>query len=61
MALPKQVTPSYSTVLPSNNEEVLFRPMTMKQQKTLLVALESEDNMQMLRSMRELLASATDD
>jgi hypothetical protein len=61
MALPKQVAPSYTTVLPSNNEEVLFRPMTMKQQKSLLIALESEDNMQMLRSMRELLASATDD
>jgi hypothetical protein len=61
MALPKQVAPSYTTVLPSNNEEVLFRPMNMKQQKSLLIALESEDNMQMLRSMRELLASATDD
>jgi len=32
----------------------------MKQQKSLLIALESEDNMQMLRSMRELLISATD-
>jgi hypothetical protein len=60
MALPKQVAPSYLTVLPSNNEEVTFRPMTMKQQKGLLIAMESEDNLMMLRAMRELLTDVTE-
>jgi len=60
MALPKQVAPSYVVELPSNKTEVTYRPMTMKQQKSLLVALESEDNLQMLRSMRDLLSDVTE-
>lgn len=43
--LPKIETPSYSLNLPSNNKKVEFRPFLVKEQKALLIAMESpEDN-----------------
>ena len=43
--LPKVQTPTYSLTLPSSGEKLEFRPFLVKEQKALLIAMESpEDN-----------------
>ena len=43
MALPKISVPEYTTTLPSTEEEIRYRPFLVKEEKVLLIALESED------------------
>ena len=43
MALPKLTTPVYKINLPTTGEEIEFRPFLVKEEKVLLIALESED------------------
>ena len=53
MALPrlKNDVPRYEMTVPSTEEVVKFRPFLVKEQKVLLVAIESKDNKQILNSM----------
>ena len=39
MALPKQSTPKYTCILPSDGQEVEYRPFLVQEQKSLLIAL----------------------
>ena len=41
MPLPKIATPTYELVLPSSGETVKYRPFLVKEEKLLLVALQS--------------------
>lgn len=60
MALPIQTAPKYKTVLPVNKETVEYRPFLVKEQKILVLAQESEDNEQIVESVKQLLRSVTD-
>lgn len=52
MALPKiNSTPEYELVIPSTKERVQFRPFVVKEQKVLLIALESRDQKQILNAI----------
>ena len=42
MALPKIDTPTYELTLPSQDVKVKFRPFLVKEEKILLMALESQ-------------------
>ena len=42
MALPKIETPTYELKLPSKDETIAFRPFTVKEEKILMIASESE-------------------
>ena len=54
MALPKlNDTPKYSMTIPSTGQEVRFRPFLVKEEKVMLIALESEDQKQQLASIVE--------
>ena len=44
MAIPKIVTPTYECELPSTKQKIKYRPFLVKEEKVLLVALESDDN-----------------
>ena len=44
MALPKLDTPTYTLELPSTEKEIKYRPFLVKEQKTLMILQESEDN-----------------
>ena len=44
MALPKVETPRFELTLPSQDTKVQFRPFLVKEEKILLVAMESKDN-----------------
>ena len=43
MTLPKMNLPIYDLILPVEKTKIKFRPFSVKEQKILLLALESED------------------
>ena len=59
MALPVLANdkPTYEVVVPSSQETFKFRPFLVKEQKSLLVAFESQDNKQILNSMLDCLSN----
>ena len=57
MPLPKNDVPIYTIKLPSNGQTVKFRPFLVKEQKVLLVALESDDDDQIATTLINTLES----
>lgn len=55
MALPILTTPVYETTLPSTGKQVSYRPFTVAEEKILLVAQESKDTSQILKSIKTIL------
>lgn len=55
MALPKQSAPIYNTVVPSTEEKIKFRPFLVKEEKSLLLAQQSEDVNVMIDTIKEVL------
>ena len=55
MPLPKINTPTFELVLPSNNKKVKYRPFLVREEKILVMALESEDMTQITNSIIEIL------
>jgi len=55
MALPKLASLQFKTKIPSTGADVLFRPFLVKEEKALLVAMESGDTELMLLSLREIV------
>ena len=53
MPLPKIATPSYELELPSTGKTITYRPFLVKEEKLLVIALESEDTKQ--KQMRSKL------
>lgn len=43
MALPKVTRPEYSTTIPSSGKKVKYQPFTVKEEKMLVLAAESQD------------------
>ena len=62
MALPKlNDLPSYSLTIPSSKRKVNFRPFLVKEQKILLMAMESRDDKQILQAIGDTLKSCIED
>jgi len=61
MALPTLNSSTYTTVLPSTGKKVDFRPYLVKEEKILLVALESEDSNQIIQAMRDVIECCVQD
>lgn len=59
MALPMQTAPNYTVRLPSNNEEVTFRPFLVKEQKYLLLMKEGENSKDTFSAIKQLIKSVT--
>ena len=59
MALPRIDTPTYQLTLPSTQEKIDFRPFLVKEQKIIMMAQESNDERQMVKSLSELVTSCT--
>jgi len=57
MALPTITTPTYRVTLPSNDKRIEFRPFLVKEEKILLMALESEDENEMKNAMVQILSN----
>ena len=57
MPLPKIATPTYQLELPSSGKTVTYRPFLVKEEKVLVIALESEDNKQITNAIKAVLKS----
>ena len=44
MALPKLKVPEYELVVPSTQEKIKFRPFLVREEKILLMAMESDES-----------------
>ena len=60
MALPKLSVPQYRVELPSTGEQLNMRPYLVKEEKILLIALESKDAVQIQSAVRNLIMSCYD-
>lgn len=61
MALPINNTPTYTLMLPSTGKEVKYRPFLIKEEKTLLLAHQSEDAKVMVESLKGVIKSCLKD
>ena len=59
MPLPTIVTPTYELTLPSTGKKVKYRPFLVKEEKLLVLALESEDTKQITTAIRTVLKNCT--
>ena len=55
MPLPKIATPTYELELPSTEETIKFRPFLVKEEKLLVLALESEDTKQITTAIKNVI------
>lgn len=59
MALPILNTPSYEVELPLSKKTITYRPFLVKEEKVLLMALESQDQKQIMRAMHDIISTCT--
>ena len=57
MPLPKIATPTYELELPSTGKVIQYRPFLVKEEKLLVIALESEDTKQITTAIKAVLKS----
>ncbi len=55
MPLPKIATPTYELVLPSTKKTISYRPFLVKEEKLLVLALESEDSKQITTAVKAVI------
>ena len=56
MPLPKIVTPTFELDLPSSGKTIKYRPFLVKEEKLLVIALESEDSQQITSAIRAVIS-----
>ena len=56
MPLPKINTPTYELVVPSTGKKIKYRPFLVREEKILILALESEDTAQITNAVVEILS-----
>ena len=59
MALPVANTAKYELMLPSQQKTIKFRPFLVKEEKVLLMAMESGESKEMLSAIKEIVKSCT--
>lgn len=57
MALPQIATPEHKCIIPSTGEEIKFRPFLVKEEKILLMALESTDLKDTIQSTKQVISN----
>ena len=55
MPLPKIATPTYELELPSTGQTIQYRPFLVKEEKLLVIALESEDTKQITTAIKSVI------
>ena len=59
MVLPVANTAKYELMLPSQQKTIKFRPFLVKEEKVLLMAMESGESKEMLSAIKEIVKSCT--
>tara|TARA_R100000908_G_scaffold65254_1_gene53394 strand:+ start:5450 stop:6163 length:714 start_codon:yes stop_codon:yes gene_type:complete len=57
MALPKIATPTFELIIPSTKKKIKYRPFLVKEEKVLVLAMESEDIEQIARAIKDVLSA----
>ena len=55
MSLPTLNTPTYNLTVPSTKQRIKYRPFVVKEEKVLLMALESEDDTQIAEALKSII------
>ena len=56
MPLPTISTPTYELTLPSSSRKIKYRPFLVKEEKILIIAMESQDVKQIARAVKDVLS-----
>ena len=59
MALPKLTTPTYELEIPSTDEKIKYRPFLVKEEKILLMSMESGKNSDIIGAVKEIVSECT--
>ena len=59
MALPKLENPTYAIEVPSLKRKIEFSPFLVKEEKVLMIAQESKDEKQILKSIKEIISACS--
>ena len=59
MALPKLNTPTYELEVPSTDEKIKYRPFLVKEEKILLMAMESRKNEDIVQAVKDIVTTCT--
>ena len=59
MALPKLTTPTYELEIPSTDEKISYRPFLVKEEKILLIAMESGKNEDIVNAIKQIVSQCT--
>ena len=57
MPLPKINTPTYELVVPSTGKKIKYRPFLVREEKILIIALESEDVKQISNAIKTVITN----
>ena len=60
MPLPKLSIPEYELEMPITGKKVAYRPFLVKEEKLLYLAMESQDNKQMVKAVKTIIKNCTD-
>ena len=56
MPLPKIATPTYELVIPSTKKKIKYRPFLVKEEKVLIIAMESEDSSTIASAVKDVIS-----
>ena len=59
MALPKLDVPIYEMTVPSTDEKIKYRPFLIKEEKILLIAMESGESEHIIQAVKQIVAECT--
>jgi hypothetical protein len=59
MALPVLTTPTYELEIPSTDEKIKYRPFLVKEEKILLIAMESGANTEIIQAVKTIVSECT--
>ena len=57
MALPRITTPIYELEIPSSKKKIRYRPFLVKEEKILIIAMESEDGKQIANAVKTVISN----
>ena len=61
MGLPTIAVPTYKLNLPSSGKELSYRPFLVKEEKILLLAMESEDKKNIIQATKDIVENCIHD
>ena len=61
MTLPRIAVPKYTLIIPSSGKEISFRPFLVKEEKILLIAMESGEEKDMMGAIQDIIENCVYD